>query len=93
MPTAIDRGMTELTIKYDAPVKFKTASGVWAPHNYKHEYLGPLTLRTAIAKSINTVSAQLVAQMGVDAVIDTMRGLGIRRRCRTRCRWRSAPPT
>ena len=76
--SAIDRGMTELTIKYDAPVKFNTASGVWAPHNYKHEFLGPVTLRTAIAKSINTVSAQLVAQMGVDAVIDTMRRLGIR---------------
>jgi penicillin-binding protein 1A len=76
--TAIDRGMTELTIKYDAPVKFKTASGIWAPHNYKREFLGPLTLRTAIAKSINTISAQLVAQMGVDAVIDTMRRLGIR---------------
>jgi penicillin-binding protein 1A len=75
---AIERGMNELTIKYDAPVKFKTASGIWAPHNYKHEFLGPLTLRTAIAKSINTVSAQLVAQMGVDAVIDTMRRLGIR---------------
>ena len=71
--TAIDHGMTELTIKYDAPVKFKTASGIWAPHNYKREYLGPLTLRTAIAKSVNTVSAQLVAQMGVDAVIETMR--------------------
>lgn len=75
---AIDRGMTELTIKYDAPVKFRTASGIWAPHNYKREYLGPLTLRTAIARSINTVSAQLVAQLGVDAVIDTMRRLGIR---------------
>ncbi|HVR60816.1 MAG TPA: PBP1A family penicillin-binding protein [Polyangia bacterium] len=75
---AVDRGMTEMTIKYDAPVKFKTASGVWAPHNYKREYLGPLTLRTAIAKSINTVSAQLVAEMGVDAVVDTMRRLGVR---------------
>jgi penicillin-binding protein 1A len=76
--TAIEQGMNELTIKYDAPVKFKTASGIWAPHNYRHEFLGPLTLRTAIAKSINTVSAQLVAQMGVDAVIETMRHLGIR---------------
>jgi penicillin-binding protein 1A len=76
--TAVDRGMTELTIKYDAPVKFKTSSGVWAPHNYKRDYLGPLTLRTAIAKSVNTVSAQLVAQMGVDSVIETMRKLGIR---------------
>jgi penicillin-binding protein 1A len=76
--TAIDHDMSELTIKYDAPVKFKTSSGVWAPHNYKRDYLGPLTLRTAIAKSVNTVSAQLVAQMGVDSVIETMRKLGIR---------------
>jgi len=76
--TAIDHGMSELTIRYDRPVKFQTASGVWAPHNYKGGYLGPLTLRTAIAKSINTVSAQLVAEMGVDPVIDTMRRLGIR---------------
>jgi len=74
---AIDQGMTPLTIKWDAPVKFKTASGIWAPHNYKPEYLGPVTLRTALAKSINTVSAQLVAQMGVDRVVDVMRGLGV----------------
>lgn len=74
---AIEKGMTELTIKWDVPVKFRTASGIWAPHNYKREFLGPLTLRTALAKSINTVSAQLCAQMGVDAVIDVMRRLGI----------------
>jgi penicillin-binding protein 1A len=76
--TAVERGMTEVTIKRDGPVKFKTATGVWAPHNYKRDYLGPLTLRTAIAKSVNTISAQLVAEMGVDPVIDTMRRLGVR---------------
>jgi len=74
---AIEHGMTPLTIKWDAPVKFKTASGMWAPHNYKPDYLGPVTLRTALAKSINTVSAQIVAQIGVDSVIDLMRRLGI----------------
>jgi penicillin-binding protein 1A len=74
---AVEKGMTALTVKWDAPVKFKTSSGIWAPHNYKPEYLGALTLRTALAKSINTISAQLVAQMGVDAVVDMMRRLGI----------------
>jgi penicillin-binding protein 1A len=74
---AIDRGLTAMTIRWDAPVKFKTASGIWAPKNYKPEYLGPMTLRTALAKSINTISAQMVAQMGVDAVVDTMRAAGI----------------
>ena len=75
--TAIDRGLTPLTIRWDAPVRFKTASGIWAPHNYKPEYLGPLTLRMALAKSINTISAQLIAEMGVDPLIETMRRLGI----------------
>jgi penicillin-binding protein 1A len=74
---AIDHGMTPMTIRWDTPVRFKTASGIWAPHNYKPEYLGALTLRTALAKSINTISAQLVAEVGVSKVIDLMHGLGI----------------
>jgi penicillin-binding protein 1A len=76
--TALDRGLTPLTIRWDAPVRFKTASGIWAPHNYKPEYLGPMTLRMALAKSINTIAAQLTAEMGVDPVIETMRALGVR---------------
>lgn len=74
---AIDKGLTELTIRYDAPVKFATSSGTWAPHNYRLDYRGPVTLRTAIAESINTVAAQLVAEVGPNAVIEVMRKLGI----------------
>jgi penicillin-binding protein 1A len=74
---AIEHGMTPLTVKWDAPVKLKSASGMWVVHNYKPEYLGAITLRTALAKSINTISAQLVAQLGVDVVVDMMRRLGI----------------
>jgi penicillin-binding protein 1A len=74
---AVDKGMTPVTIKYDLPVAFKTSSGVWAPHNYKGDYQGPLTLWTALAKSVNTIAAQLVAEIGVDAVIDVMKRDGI----------------
>ncbi len=74
---AIDSGMHPLTIKWDTPVRFKTASGIWAPRNYKPEFLGPLTLRTALAKSINTISAQLMAEVGVSKVIDLMHEVGI----------------
>jgi penicillin-binding protein 1A len=75
---ALDRGLHPLTIRWDAPVRFKTSSGIWAPHNYKPEYLGPLTLRTALAKSINTISAQLTAEMGVDPIIELMRAVGVK---------------
>src|SRR6185436_15268233 len=53
---AVERGYTEVSIVHDAPIVVRTAAGLWAPHNYKDEFLGPVTLRTALAKSLNTVS-------------------------------------
>jgi penicillin-binding protein 1A len=58
-------------------VAIRTAAGVWAPHNYKPEFLGPVTLRTALTKSLNTVCVRLVAAMGVDKVIEEIRKFGI----------------
>jgi penicillin-binding protein 1A len=76
--TALQHGYTELSIVQDAPVAVQTATGIWAPHNYESgKYLGFITLKTALANSINTVSVRLVAGMGVDPVIKTMRSLGI----------------
>ncbi|HZS36352.1 MAG TPA: PBP1A family penicillin-binding protein [Polyangia bacterium] len=74
---ALEHGFTEVSIVPDAPVSIKTAAGVWSPHNYKAEYLGPITLRTALQKSINTVSVRLVAAIGVDKVIEQIRKFGI----------------
>ncbi len=74
---ALENDYTHLSIVRDAPVKVKTASGTWSPKNYKSEYLGPITLRTALANSINTVSVRLVVDIGVDEVVDMMRKLGI----------------
>jgi penicillin-binding protein 1A len=75
---AIDAGLTPLTIRWDVPVKFRTASGLWAPKNYKPQYLGPVTLHTALARSINTVAAQLAAQVGVDRVVELLRKAGVK---------------
>ncbi len=75
---ALDKGFVNvLSIVYDRPVSFQTSSGVWSPHNYKNEFLGPVTLKTALAKSLNTVAAQLLAQIGVDNTIEWMRQLGL----------------
>jgi penicillin-binding protein 1A len=75
--TALEHGYTPLTTVHDAPVAIRTASGIWAPQNYKHEYLGSMTVKTALAKSINTVSVRIVAGLGVDPLIKMMRRLGI----------------
>ena len=74
---ALENGFTEMSIVQDAPVSIKTAAGWWSPHNYKPQYLGPVTLRTALQHSLNTVSVRLVAAMGVDKVIEQIRKFGI----------------
>jgi penicillin-binding protein 1A len=74
---ALENGFTEMSVVQDAPVSIKTAAGWWSPHNYKLEFLGSVTLRTALQKSLNTVSVRLVAAMGVDKVIEQIRKFGI----------------
>lgn len=75
--TAMSKGVTHLDKVLDTPVKVKTAGGIWAPKNYDGKYLGSITLRTALAKSLNTVSVRLVLRVGVDAIINMARRLGI----------------
>jgi len=57
---AIEAGMTPDSIRNDAPVKI----GKWTPDNYKSKYYGKVTLTTALAKSLNSVAAQLVMEVG-----------------------------
>ena len=57
----------------DEPVTF----GTWAPENYDGKFRGPITLKDALAKSINTVAAQLADQVTPEAVVQTAKRMGI----------------
>jgi penicillin-binding protein 1A len=76
--TAIANGRSLIDIVHDGPIAIPTASGLWSPGNYDGEYEGNVTLRTALAKSLNTVAVRLIVEVGVEAVIETMRAMGIR---------------
>ncbi len=71
--TALEHGLLPESVRFDQPV----AIGDWQPENYGREYHGPVTLQTALAKSLNTVSVQLTAEFGPRAVAATARRLGI----------------
>jgi penicillin-binding protein 1A len=75
--TAVASGITEVDKFLDGPISVPTATGRWSPSNYDNKFSGWVTLRTAIAKSLNTISVQLVMAVSLDRVIDTMRGFGI----------------
>jgi penicillin-binding protein 1A len=57
----------------DAPLNIKG----WRPENYSREYRGPVTLREALALSLNTVSVRLALEVGPKAVAKTAQRLGI----------------
>jgi penicillin-binding protein 1A len=71
--TAIERGLTPDTVREDKPISIKG----WKPENYTREYYGPVTLRQALAMSLNTVAARLTQEFGPTAVIRTAHRLGI----------------
>jgi penicillin-binding protein 1A len=71
--TALERGLRPDTVRVDQPVQF----GNWSPKNSHDEYRGPVTLKTALALSINTVAAELAAEVGPASVVQTARRMGI----------------
>ncbi|WP_298967157.1 PBP1A family penicillin-binding protein [uncultured Methylobacterium sp.] len=71
--TAIERGLTPDTVREDAPLSIKG----WSPENYTRSYSGPVTLRDALAHSLNTVAVRLGMEVGPKAVVQTAQRLGI----------------
>jgi penicillin-binding protein 1A len=71
--TALEAGRTPETTAVDQPV---TIDG-WSPRDFEPGFLGQITLRTALAQSVNTVAAQLADEVGRPNVAATARRLGI----------------
>ncbi|WP_110032080.1 PBP1A family penicillin-binding protein [Hoeflea marina] len=52
---AMEAGMTPDTPITDAPISW----GNWSPHNYGNSYAGRIDIKTALARSINTIPVRL----------------------------------
>ncbi|HXX56888.1 MAG TPA: penicillin-binding protein 1A [Thermodesulfovibrionales bacterium] len=78
--TAIREGMTVNDMILDAPLSFHGAAPgqIWSPKNYDGKYHGPVTLKTALAKSLNAATVRLAVKLGIENIIDTAQSLGIR---------------
>jgi penicillin-binding protein 1A len=64
---ALEKGFTPSTVINDAPLFFDasvTGSQPWEPKNYDGEFAGPLSMRTALAKSKNMVSIRILQSIG-----------------------------
>lgn len=62
----------------DIPRSFRAAGGsVYSPRNYSGTSYGWITTRKALAGSLNVPAVNLLAQIGMQPVIDTVKNLGI----------------
>ncbi len=71
--TAMEAGRTPDLIVIDEPV---TING-WSPRNFEPEFMGSITLETALAHSVNTVAARLADEVGRENVAALAHRMGI----------------
>ncbi|MEQ1955781.1 transglycosylase domain-containing protein [Mesorhizobium sp. CN2-181] len=70
---ALEQGSRPDSVRNDAPIRI----GKWTPENYNGKYYGRVTLATALAKSLNSVAAQLMMEVGPGSVVEAAQRMGI----------------
>ena len=80
MNTALDGTTSVLTpasMVDDTATTFAYGDQIYEPRNYKEEYHGPVTLRYALAMSLNNATVKLAEEVGYDKVADLAKNAGI----------------
>jgi penicillin-binding protein 1B len=78
--TALDGSQTVLTpasTVNDEPTSFAYGDQIYEPRNYKEEYHGDVTLRYALAMSLNNATVKVAEEVGYDKVADLAKSAGI----------------
>ena len=78
---AVEDGRYHLgSLLLDEPIEIPLDNGtVWAPRNFDGDGEGEVTVLRALAESLNLATVRLGMDVGLPAVIDTLRRLGVER--------------
>jgi 1A family penicillin-binding protein len=83
---AIMKGYTPDTVLFDVPTQFSTTcdatnfttgNGCYSPVNYDGQFRGPMTLRDALAQSINVPAIKVLYLAGIDDTLQLAKSMGI----------------
>lgn len=69
---------TPITLVEDSPFVWNYEGREWQPGNYNGEYLGNVTFRRALERSLNSATARIGREVGIEKIRDTAHLLGIR---------------
>jgi len=74
--TAFEKGFTPDTILYDVNTVFATSPKIYEPHDYDKKERGPLTMRSALAGSLNIPAVKTLYLAGYENVKKQMANMG-----------------
>ncbi len=72
------RLLTAGSLLDDAPLQLSAGADLYQPQNYDHAYKGAVSVRTALASSLNVPAVRVGAMLGPDAVFGTLVQAGLR---------------
>ncbi|MEE2527049.1 PBP1A family penicillin-binding protein [Hyphobacterium sp. HN65] len=70
---ALENGSSPYSVYYDEPIDLEG----WQPRNFGGNYRGRVSMQEALRRSINTVAAQIGAEVGPESLVDVAGRLGI----------------
>ncbi|MDO8183619.1 MAG: PBP1A family penicillin-binding protein [bacterium] len=77
--TAFQKGYAPDTVVFDVPTQFSTncPPDCYSPENYDNKYLGPISLRVALAQSRNIPAVKVLYLAGLNDVLANAKRFGI----------------
>jgi penicillin-binding protein 1C len=70
------RVLTAASLLDDSPLDVPAVGGIYRPGNYDKVFHGPVTVRTALASSLNVPAVKALNLIGVDAALQVLRAAG-----------------
>jgi penicillin-binding protein 1C len=61
---ALQRDTTAATILADTPIEYVTSTGTYQPVNFSRRFMGPVSVRHALANSLNVPAVKLLDEIG-----------------------------
>ena len=74
---AFEHGFTAASMLLDVQTNFDTESGLYQPLNYNRRFNGPVSLRVALASSLNVPAVRTLDAIGVDTLLDIAHRFGL----------------
>jgi penicillin-binding protein 1B len=71
------RTLTPASIVVDEPTTFEFDGQEYTPNNFEHTFYGPVTLRKALAKSLNVATIKVAEMVGYSTVVNLAHKAGI----------------